>query len=333
MVKLKNNINSSFFEAARKFSAIERQSQRVVYAYVEGYDDVAFWRVVLSKYESANLRFEINVPDREDLAKGKKILLSMLASAGDNMILCMDSDFDYLFGNKTPQSSMVNSSKYIFQTYTYAIENYLCYPPSLRSIAVKATKNDTFIFDFELFMKQFSEAVYPIFIWYIYSAFLRHENFFPLLDFKNTIKIHYIEIDDNGASTIQWLERQCSRKLRFLKDQNPRWISHIERFKEELLKKGVTRQNIYLYMHGHTLYDNVVSIVMDAVCEALKIMKINIIRSGTKVGVALSNELSNYKNTLMSTSNSINDNEGFKECELYKMLDNDIANFVDSLKK
>ena len=40
----------------------------------------------------------------------------------------------------------------MFHTYAYATENYLCYAPSLHNVCVRATKNDTRIFDFERFM-------------------------------------------------------------------------------------------------------------------------------------------------------------------------------------
>ena len=40
----------------------------------------------------------------------------------------------------------------MFHTYAYATENYLCYAPSLHNVCVKATKNDTRIFDFVKFM-------------------------------------------------------------------------------------------------------------------------------------------------------------------------------------
>ena len=51
---------------------------RLVQVFVEGYDDVAFWRGIFDDYETEWLKFEISVPPRQDLAKGKKVLLGMI---------------------------------------------------------------------------------------------------------------------------------------------------------------------------------------------------------------------------------------------------------------
>ena len=79
-------------------------SQRLVRVFVEGYEDVAFWRGVFDRFANPYLRFEISVPSRRDLPKGKKVLLSMIPEASDELLLCVDSDFDYLFNGTTEQS-------------------------------------------------------------------------------------------------------------------------------------------------------------------------------------------------------------------------------------
>ena len=157
--------------------------QRLVKVYVEGYEDVAFWRGIFDHFQNPYLRFEISVPDRGDLPKGKKVLLSMIPRSGEELLLCVDSDFDYLFAGRTEQSSEVIGAKFMFHTYAYATENYLCYAPSLHNVCVKATKNDTHIFDFVRFMHEYSCAIYPAFLWYAYSARLSSEGVFTLADF------------------------------------------------------------------------------------------------------------------------------------------------------
>ena len=47
-------------------------SQRLVRVFVEGYEDVAFWRGVFDRFTNPYLRFEISVPSREDLPKGAR---------------------------------------------------------------------------------------------------------------------------------------------------------------------------------------------------------------------------------------------------------------------
>ena len=47
---------------------------KLIMVYVEGYEDIAFWRGVFDDYESEEFMFEITVPLRDDLAKGKKVV-------------------------------------------------------------------------------------------------------------------------------------------------------------------------------------------------------------------------------------------------------------------
>ena len=91
-------------------------SQRLVRVFVEGYEDVAFWRGVFDRFTNPYLRFEISVPSREDLPKGKKVLLGMIPQASDELLLCVDSDFDYLFHNSTEQSRELLSCDHMFHT-------------------------------------------------------------------------------------------------------------------------------------------------------------------------------------------------------------------------
>ena len=113
--------------------------QRLVRVYVEGYEDVAFWRGIFDHFQNPYMRFEISVPNRADLPKGKKVLMGMIPRSSDELILCVDSDFDFLFADRTEQSREVNNARYMFHTYAYATENFLCYAPSLHNVCVKAT--------------------------------------------------------------------------------------------------------------------------------------------------------------------------------------------------
>ena len=109
--------------------------RKLVRVFVEGYEDVAFWRGIFDHFRNPYLRFEISVPNREDLPKGKKVLMSMIRNSSEELLLCVDSDFDYLLGDLTPQSAAINSAPFMFHTYTYATENYLCYAPRCTTCA------------------------------------------------------------------------------------------------------------------------------------------------------------------------------------------------------
>ena len=302
--------------------------RRVVKVFVEGYEDVAFWRGIFDHFDNPFLRFEISVPNREDLPKGKKVLMSMIPQSGEEMLLCVDSDFDYLFGDRTEQSAIINSAEYMFHTYTYATENYLCYAPSLHNVCVKATKNDSHIFDFVEFMAEYSRIIYPMFLWYSYSAQQACQSALPLVDFKNAVRLGYLEVENNGADTLAWLERNIARRLKRLELDHPQIARGLDEFAERLQEKGVTPENTYLFMHGHTLMDNVVMIMLNSVCDKLRTMSINKINSSNKTGLPLKNEMSNYVNSLRSIRDVLLDNENYTSCPLYALLQEDIQDYL-----
>ncbi len=306
---------------------------RLVQVFVEGYEDVAFWRGIFDDFECDGVTFEISVPPRRDLAKGKKVLFDMLDNASPLLLLCADSDFDYLFGETTESSRLLHSSPYMFHTYAYATENFLCYAPSLHNVCVKATKNDTRIFDFERFMADYSRTVYPLFLWYAFSAQRKTESFFTLLDFKSSVKINYVEVDDNGASTIEWLARQVGRKLETLQHRHTGLEGDLNRFAGEISRRGLEPENTYLFMQGHTLMDNVVMVALHAVCDQLMMLTNHRIAYSTKQGVALRNEQSNYNNAIRNVRDILLDNENYRDCFLYEKLKTDIERYVAGLLK
>ena len=99
MKRLTEYLNSNFIEAANALRP-KRAAQRII-AYVESYDDISFWRSVFNEYESEKVHFEIMLPARTTLTKGKKqAMMNLLGKAyGRNMIACVDSDYDYLFSS------------------------------------------------------------------------------------------------------------------------------------------------------------------------------------------------------------------------------------------
>ena len=302
--------------------------QQLVQVFVEGYEDVAFWRGIFDHFRTPYLRFEISVPNRDDLPKGKKVLLSMVPRASERLLLCMDSDFDYLFDDHTPQSREVNGSKYLFHTFAYATENYLCYAPALHNVCVKATKNDTRIFDFVKFMRAYSCTIYPLFLWYAYSAQQESEHLFPLCEFKTSVRINFLDIRDNGAETLAWLARNGARREEQLAARNPQMAGPLREFGEQLRQRGVTPETTYLFMHGHTLMDNVVLVLLNAVCDKLRAMSIAKIAASTNEGTALRNELSNYTNSLRPVRDVLLDHENYRDCPLYRRLQRELLRYV-----
>jgi hypothetical protein len=217
----------------------------------------------------------------------------------------------------------------MFHAYTYATENYLCYAPSLRNVCIKATKNDTRIFDFERFMAAYSEIIYPLFLWYVHSARNSTESVFTLAEFRAAVRLGYVDIRHNGEGTLAWLQRNVERRRQALESDNPTMCEAVEALGAQLNKRGVERDNCYLFMHGHTLMDNVTMPLLTAVCDKLRQLSVAKINGSKVEGVALKNELQNYTNTLRSIRDVLLDNENYTSCPLYKRLRDDIQEYLD----
>ncbi len=301
--------------------------------YVEGYDDIAFWRALLSEFEleysAKKLKFEITTPARDDRAKGKKVALTFRDRLGKNLWLCLDADFDFLLGNSTHQSRDMNSNPYIIHTQVYAIENLLCLPSSLSSIASMATKNDREIFDFEQFCKEYSNAIYSLFLWYFYCAKSNNNQIITLSDFKNIAKINYLNIENGGRSTIKYVERQVSIKIATLERQHPDIALKIPSTKEYLAKMGVISSETHLWIQGHFWQDNVVKTILLSVCNLLKQQIISEIDSSTQNSQSKRNDQSAYYNSLRDIESTITDNTLYKYTKYYSPIKNKIINIID----
>lgn len=325
--RLTDNISSALVAAHSKMSRRNR-----VLVYVEGYEDIAFWRNILDEYETEERKFEISTPIRRDMAKGKKVVLGFSEQAGDNLLLCVDSDFDYLFGDYNEQSRTVNNCPYVIQTYAYAIENLLCYPPSLASLAVKATKNDSRIFDFEYFFKNYSETIYPLFLWYVYAAKSNRPGILSLSDFRNTVRLNYLDLDNDGDATIEWISRQVYRKIRALESHYPANREEVQKLGLELSAKGVAAQSTHIYMQGHCLMDHVVKVVLTTVCDALRKQWIERIMTSSREGLTLRNELSYYNNSLRDIDTLLLDNTAYRASAQFELINDSLKRILTQAK-
>ena len=123
---LKDSLNSHYFEAANALTS--KKARRRIVAYVESYDDVYFWRTVLTRFEDDTRYFEVMLPSHKKLERGKKaVLMNFIEKPsannrqssdilGPDMIACVDADYDYMLQGATAQSHKVIESPYVFHT-------------------------------------------------------------------------------------------------------------------------------------------------------------------------------------------------------------------------
>ena len=250
--RLSDNLSSLYIGAANRLKP--KKARRKIVAYVESYDDVSFWRTLLGEFEDDTRYFEVMLPSKTTLAKGKKsVLMNELGSQlGQNMIACVDSDYDYLLQGATHTSRYIINNKYVFHTYAYAIENYQCYSGALHEVCVMATLNDHPLVDFVAFMKMYSQIAYPLFIWSVWFYRKHILSEFSLLDFCSFVKLDQVSVYRPERS-LENMSRRVRRKLQELEHRHPKAIGEIEAMKEEFAQLGVYPDNTYMFIQGHQL--------------------------------------------------------------------------------
>ncbi len=317
--RLTQNLSSQYFEAMNRLNS--KSARRRIVAYVESYDDVLFWRTVLSRFENSSRYFEVMLPSRKTLERGKKSVLMNLLSqnAGDNMIACVDADYDYLIQGATQTSKTIISSPYVLHTYAYAIENYQCYAPSLHDVCVMVTLNDHRIFDFEEFLKQFSIAIYPLFVWSIWHYRRNIYGEFTITDFNHITEIGSFSIL-NPMLTIERVRRKVHNKVITLQHRHPKAKASYLELKKDLTLLGVTPETTYMYIQGHHLFNRIVLPIVNRVCCQLIQERENEIRHQAVHDTQCRNELSCYKNSIQDISQMMKKNTGYTESEQFKKI-------------
>lgn len=330
---LRDNLTSSYFSAAHKL--YPKQTRKRIVAYVESYDDVAFWRALLEEFENDEYYFQVMLPSADSLSKGKKmVLLNTLNTEelGKSLIACVDSDYDFLLQGATATSDKINSSKYIFQTYAYAIENHQCFAESLHEICVEATLNDRQIFDFEAFMKQYSVIAYPLFLWNIW--FYRHHdtNTFPMTDFNNVARMKDVNIHQ-PKNSLDEMQRNVSVKLLKMEKRFPDAVEGVKELGKSLERLGLTPETTYLYIQGHHIMDNIVMKLLIPVCAELRQEREDEIRKLAEHSEQYHNELTCYQNSQIDVATMLRKHTMNRSMYLYRWLREDLKDFMEKYNK
>lgn len=326
--RLRDNLSSGYFEAANRLNS--KSARRKIIVYVESYDDIFFWRSVLSPYETEKFCFEVMLPSRVNhLERGKKsVLMSLLSGkTGHDMIACVDADYDYLIQGRTLTSREIIENPYIFHTYVYAIENYQCYAPSLHDVCVAVTLNDHSVFDMSEYLRQFSQAIFPLFVWNIWYYRSNRYGEFTITDFNRIIETGSFSLR-NADQMLQNVRRKVARKVSQLQHRNPDARVSFQQVKEDLKRLGVTADNTYLYIQGHHLFNKVVMPMLEKVCDQLVRERQNEISRQSVHNTQRQNELSCYNHSLGDIESMLKKNVGYLRSEQIKLVQQDIERFL-----
>jgi len=332
--RLTENLDSDLIEAFA-----ELRSDNVLHrvrVYVEGHEDEAFWYDILKDYSiQKNIEFDITPLSRDNsLAKGKLEVLKHAENTGTHLILCVDSDYDYLLPNHSDSSIKINPNPYIFQTYAYSIENLQCYKESLQGVCVRATNNSKQKINLSKLLKLYSNIVYPLLLWSLYFASKKDTTTFTISDFSTIVKLpDNIDINAKCEAAIREIKQYVDTKLSKLNMSHLSDIQEVEALSRRLHDLGLNKDTAYLFMKGHTLFDDVVLRILRKLNELLIKEKEREIRDNAINSKQQIQEISHHQKKTIKTKDihkALATNTDFKPCFLYQKIKQDLDLYIQN---
>ncbi len=326
-------LTSPYFSAANALNG--KKARRKIIAYVESYDDVFFWRSILSQFETEKLYFMVTLPSRSrTLERGKKAaLMSAIGdSVGPDLIACVDADYDWLRQGSNEMSKIICENPYVFHTYAYAIENLQCWAPSLHDVCVMVTLNDSpDSIDFEWFMSSYSEIIYPLFLWNVLCNRDITCGSFDLSEFMSVIKTGWIERRNVKRTLMKVEEKVKKRVRRFENASSTRIKKKYQELDQELRSLGVKPSETYLYIQGHQLFKETVVPMLTDVCNDLIKQRENEIRMQSKHSTQRDNEIACYEHSVEDVGAMLKKNTSYLRSPQVARVIGDIRKYVDNI--
>lgn len=331
MTSLTSYVSSERQQASNSLSS--KSAPVKVFVYVESFADVGFWYGILSPYEKQNnIKFDISPYSENDLTTGKDKLIKLFPQTAQNLIICLDSDYDYLL--QTTNAEKINDRRpYIFQTYAYAIENLKCYAESLNLLCVKATNNTDETVNLSEFLKEYSRIIYPLLIWNIYFEYINEDSSFSREEFGKIVTVDDITFN-NYQDKLTIIQNSVNEKLSIFYSDD----SFIE-FCKQIHKLELNDTNAYLFMNGHHLYNFLANFLVN-ICETLKDNRKTEIEElaknlpeekRTEICKA---KVGEYFNPLVSIRHLLAHNDRFIDCFIFKeKIKKDIENYLATFKQ
>lgn len=314
-------------------------------AYLENEADLSFWYSVFGKF-APSLKIEFEYNSRMDLSRGKNEILKSKDKLGTYFILCLDSDWDYLLEKEYLNPEKNPFAKFIFQTYTYSIENYQCNAENLNKLCVEASLNHHLIFDFQEFLKDFSKCIYKLMLFAIglEKINIKEKLLQPKGD-KNTsednlaklLDIQKKELENNGQKMIESLKKKVEIVENKLNIKYP--AINLSQIQADLSNKfSAQPENIYQHLIGHILYDKVVKGLLIQIVRKMRTEKYNEFNNSNEDKETLQNKRNQYKKQIekLNIETLLAHNHirclAFNNCELMQKIQIDIQQFISSLQ-
>lgn len=289
-------------------------------AHLEASDDELFWKAFFDRYAPHRKILFLSHSSNEKGVNTSGVDHAFLfRNHLDNIFfICIDSDYRFLMSEPN-----IDIQHFIFQTYTYSFENHHCYIKGINSAIKRAIGFENTFFSFEHFLKEYSHAIYNLFIWHLY--FVKYdEHAFTKLEFRRYITLYpiYFRFDKEHNAFVDFHEfkAKIGEKIHYLRQNYPHVnISYIDNYYREM---GVNPDNVYLYIRGHNVFDLLCALGNKVVDEIISRQKKN-----NKKNKSILNKLDNQRKSFES---ELKKNIFFEEYPEINKIASDIKMFFNT---
>jgi len=258
--------------------------------------DNGFWRCIIEDAKPS-LKDKLDFPNPNPKGtRGKDVLKKLKNYVDKKMIICVDSDCEYLYDN-----NVWYIDKYIYHTIVHSRENFQCNHLSLNEICKQIADK---IYDFRTLFEYISEIISIIFYIWIhlketgqYSSFdgiINNEQFCKILDFQG---IEYKSLEDQ-TNLYQTIEDRVKEVLNNLEaSMGEGWYKSVIDHEVPLLRTKLIEQyeihpkETLSFFYGHGVLENFVEPLTIKITDLLKKSRIEEVRQ--ELSQASENDRSN----------------------------------------
>lgn len=245
---------------------------------VEDIYDERFWECLIENVKP-NLKNKIDFPCPVSTGtRGKDVLKNFKDFVNKKLIICIDSDCEYLHNN------VWYASEYIYNTVVYTKENFQCNYLVLDEICKDLTSKS---YDFKALLENISLKILPWFYLWIYFNEIKNEIKYDGFDdiisqevLKKILDFQNIKFENIGDESIlyQDIEDRVSKELQTLKNSmdNDSWydsilLSEFPIIKNRLLQENFIREeDILSFCYGHVVLEAFIKPFMTKITSILK---------------------------------------------------------------
>lgn len=265
--------------AAQRFKAELLLTGARAAIHLENKNDEVFWAQVLAE-ACPGQKFRFIAASRSIagfMSTGCSQCLHYLNFLDNRFWIAIDSDYRYL-----NEEERLDAVHHVLQTYTYSFENHFCYHRNCQRALDEARRDNPYAqlattstdtpstlgrshifwsvdFSFETFLRNYSFVIYPLLMWQMYMQTVAPESFSQSkLNQLLTLSIGPKSVYGDGRTIINTLRQKVNATIKQLLAQYPE--ADTTWFEARCNALGVTRDNCYLYVRGHQLYDLICAI-------------------------------------------------------------------------